>query len=156
MAKRITTMQEMEKELPPNKRREAELEEALKAALAKRAAKDAPKTTRQVAMPPEASLETLRGIGSGITMRENQERNGVEIRFPCPVNENISARLRAAGFTFTRSMNDPRWYARRKPATMEFAKQIAGSTGMTAVISTTETKPVETPVITTAEEFQWM
>ena len=155
--KDIQTMQEMEKELPPNQRREAELEEALKAALAKRVAKDAPKPQRMATMPPEASLETLRGIGGGIRVSENEGRNGVEIRFPQPVNRNTSLALMRAGFRFTRSLNDPRWYAKRKPHTMAFAKQIAGDAGMTAVISTTtETKPVATPILTTEEEFQWM
>lgn len=148
-------MQELEKELPPNKRREAELEEALKAALAKRAAKDAPKPQRPAAMPPEASLETLRGIGGGIRISENEERNGVEIRFPQPVNRNTSLALMRAGFRFTRSLNDPRWYAKRKPHTMAFAKQIAGSSGQTAVISETQPVASAAPALTT-EDMAWI
>ena len=144
------------KELKPDAEREKRLEEALKRAVEAQEAKQRPKPKPDIGMRPGPVSAIPAGIAAigGIRVTENERFNGVEIRFPGPVDGKTSAALSNAGFRFTRSLNDPRWYAKRKPNTMAFARSIAGEAQQTTVI--VETKPTEVPVVATAEEFQWM
>ena len=153
--KEILAAMDSEKEIRPNPERETDLEAALKRSLERKEAQSAAKTRPKRENAPQASQRAAMpvSVGGAVRVSENDKFNGVELRFPGPVSGKVSAELMRAGFRFTRSMNDPRWYAKRKPETLAFAKQIASQSGQTTVIS--ETKPVEVPVAT-VEEFQWM
>ena len=61
---------------------------------------------------------------SGITVTENEQQNGVEIKFPGKPSEDIIRQLHQNGFRW--SPKQKLWYAKRTPGRMDFAKGLTG------------------------------
>ena len=59
----------------------------------------------------------------GVEVSENDERDGVEIRFPGKPPEEIRTGLKIHGFRW--SGRQRLWYARRSPARLKFAQEVA-------------------------------
>ena len=68
--------------------------------------------------PPEAPK------GDGVTITENTEKNGIEIRFPSMPSENIRNHMKAAGWRWTR-YNGGLWYNRATDGNRKMAADIA-------------------------------
>jgi hypothetical protein len=62
---------------------------------------------------------------AGATMTENEEKNGVEIRFPGKPAAAVLDSLKAAGWRWSRFSGC--WYNRRTPETLSFARAIANA-----------------------------
>ena len=60
----------------------------------------------------------------GATVTENEEKNGVELRFPSKPGESIRADLKAHGWRWSRFGKC--WYKRRTPEALAYAHEIAG------------------------------
>lgn len=80
-------------------------------------AEDAPRT---VAVPKPLTL----GVNE-ITVFENVEKNGVEIRFPSKPDASVLDALKGAGWRWSRFNGV--WYNRATDANREFANQLAGN-----------------------------
>jgi hypothetical protein len=77
---------------------------------------------------PEHSSETLSteapaGI-DGITVNENDAKDGVEIRFPEKPSADLLTLLKARGWRWSRFSSC--WYQKRTPETLAFARTLAG------------------------------
>lgn len=59
----------------------------------------------------------------GVTVRENEERDGVEIVFPAKPSDEVRERMKALGFRWSRPQS--LWYAKRTPERLAFAKSLA-------------------------------
>ena len=57
-----------------------------------------------------------------ITVTENQEKNGIEIRFPDKPSEQVREQLKSHGFRWSKFQG--MWYARRNPETLTFAQSL--------------------------------
>lgn len=68
--------------------------------------------------PPDAPK------GDGVTITENTEKNGIEIRFPSMPSENIRNYMKAAGWRWTR-YNGGLWYNRATDGNRKMAADIA-------------------------------
>lgn len=64
------------------------------------------------------------GNGDGVTITENTEKNGIEIRFPSMPSENIRNYMKAAGWRWTR-YNGGLWYNRATDGNRKMAADIA-------------------------------
>lgn len=62
--------------------------------------------------------------GVGVRMTENEERDGVELRFDSKPDANTLATLKANGWRW--AMRSRCWYARRNEETLAFARSLAG------------------------------
>jgi hypothetical protein len=58
------------------------------------------------------------------TLTQNDERNGYELRFTGPIPKALSNELLLNRWRYIKSLNDPRWYTRRTPASLNFAKEL--------------------------------
>lgn len=58
--------------------------------------------------------------GAGVTVTENEAKNGVEIRFADKPSDEVRAALKGAGFKWSKAQG--LWYARRSPETLAFAQ----------------------------------
>jgi hypothetical protein len=63
--------------------------------------------------------------GTNVTMRLNDEKEGVELKFDEKPSEEIIASLRIAGFRWSRPKR--LWYAKQSKSTITFAKKLCGS-----------------------------
>jgi Large polyvalent protein associated domain 29 len=68
--------------------------------------------------------------GDNITVTENDEKNGVEIKFDSKPSREILDDLKANGFKYSRKQNI--WYAKRNLRTLDFAALIAENRGAAA------------------------
>lgn len=59
----------------------------------------------------------------GVTVRENEERDGVEIIFPAKPADDVRERMKALGFRWSRPQG--LWYAKRTAERLQFAKSLA-------------------------------
>ena len=66
----------------------------------------------------------------GITVTENLEKNGVEIRFPSKPAESVLTDLKARGWRWSRFNNC--WYNRRTDEALQYAHSIAGEVPVAA------------------------
>lgn len=73
--------------------------------------------------PPPAESSSG-GSAAGITWRENHEKDGVEIIFGARPDDAVLARLKAAGWRWSRFAGC--WYTRRTERALQFAREIAG------------------------------
>jgi hypothetical protein len=72
--------------------------------------------------PPQApEVEAVKV--DGVTVRENEERDGVEIIFPAKPSEEVRERMKALGFRWSRPQG--LWYAKRTAERLAFAKSLA-------------------------------
>lgn len=62
-------------------------------------------------------------IAEGVTISENEEKNGIEIRFAAKPSPDVLARVKAAGFRWSKFQS--LWYAKRTPETRAFAATLA-------------------------------
>ena len=60
----------------------------------------------------------------GVEVRENKEKNGIEIRFPSIPSDEIRSELKANGWRWTR-FNGGLWYNRASACNLAFAQEIA-------------------------------
>ena len=67
---------------------------------------------------------------AGVSVRFNSAKNGVELVFPTKPAADILARVKAAGFRWSRFASC--WYAKQSPATIAAAHAIAGTDAATA------------------------
>ncbi|MDE2104552.1 MAG: hypothetical protein KGL39_45375 [Patescibacteria group bacterium] len=74
--------------------------------------------------PPVLGAAGPTGGNALVTMTENTERDGVELKFAAKPAANIIASVKGAGFRW--SGRQSLWYARRTPKTLAFAQQLAG------------------------------
>jgi len=72
--------------------------------------------------PPDAPKGS--GNGEGVTITENTEKNGIEIRFPSMPSEEIRSDLKANGWRWTR-YNGGLWYNKANDNNRAFAREIA-------------------------------
>jgi hypothetical protein len=68
--------------------------------------------------------------GEGVCMRRNEERNGVEVRFPAKPPEAVRLQLKAAGFRWSRRGGC--WYNKATPDAVEFAERLVDGISPTA------------------------
>jgi hypothetical protein len=76
--------------------------------------------------PPKAAkpkATAKEGGGDAVTVTENTEKNGVEIRFASIPSEEIRTELKSRNFRWSRFGGC--WYNRMTPANMEFARNLA-------------------------------
>lgn len=59
----------------------------------------------------------------GVTVRENEERDGVEIVFPAKPSDEVRERMKALGFRWSRPQG--LWYAKRTAERLAFAQSLA-------------------------------
>lgn len=64
---------------------------------------------------------------TGVSVTQNEERDGVEIRFADKPDSAILDRLKSAGWRWSRFSKC--WYAKRSPASLAFAASLAGKEG---------------------------
>lgn len=78
------------------------------------------------AVPQQQAGETTPTTGgNGITVSQNEQHDGVELRFADKPSEEMRSKMKAHGFRITRRPPWV-WYHRRTPAALEFAYGLAG------------------------------
>lgn len=78
----------------------------------------------KIVFPAREATSTPAPVSSdGVTVTENEERNGVEIRFASKPAESVRSALKANGFRWSKFQS--LWYARRSPQTLAFAHKLA-------------------------------
>jgi hypothetical protein len=81
-----------------------------------------------------------------VTLTENEQRNGYELRFPGPIDDQTSALLRANGWRFLPNFwKDPLWYRRRSPESRAFAIEFAEARDGLIQIREEISRPPEPP-----------
>jgi hypothetical protein len=85
---------------------------------------------------PEPTKETA--PVSGVTVSENTEKNGIEIRFPSKPSAETLDSLKAAGWRWSRFASC--WYTQRSDAARQFAESLNGQ----ANTQPASTRPAET------------
>jgi hypothetical protein len=60
----------------------------------------------------------------GVTVRQNEEKDGVEIRFPGKPAAEVLSGLKARGWRWSRFAKC--WYHRRSPEALDYASQLSG------------------------------
>lgn len=76
----------------------------------------------EIGAPEKAEATT--GAVTGVTVTLNDEKNGVEIRFPSKPDTAVLERLKANGWRWSRFSNC--WYAKQSPSTLAFAESLKG------------------------------
>jgi hypothetical protein len=71
---------------------------------------------------PAAKAETPAPSAGGVTVTQNEAKNGVEIKFATKPSVETIARIKSAGFKW--SGNQGLWYAKRNPRTLDLAKSL--------------------------------
>lgn len=74
-----------------------------------------PGTGPAIELPPAAD-------GGKATVRENEQHDGIEVRFPAKPDPAVLSTLKAAGWRWSRFSKC--WYTRRTPQAMDFARQL--------------------------------
>ena len=87
---------------------------------------------------PTVEAATDSKIVEEVTVTENDDKNGVEIRFPGKPDREVLDRLKANGFRWHRKLKF--WYAKRTPERMELAN---GLTGLVVEPNKPRTKPAK-------------
>lgn len=75
------------------------------------------------AFEPELPCPESGHSASGVTVSQNEEKDGVELRFASKPATAVLERLKGAGWRWSRFSKC--WYAKRSPRTIEFARSIA-------------------------------
>ena len=78
-----------------------------------------------VGVPADASSPPKRPTRLTATVCENEEKNGVEIRFPEKPPALVRAKLKAAGWRW--HGRSQCWYTRRSPRSLAFAEELIGA-----------------------------
>lgn len=77
----------------------------------------------------------------GATVSENEQHNGVEIRFSGKPSEEMISKLRARGFKYLNKKGNKLWYAKRNPQTLKFAYDLVGGKQETPAVETKADEP---------------
>ncbi len=93
--------------------------------LAAKAAKGGPERPPEPQAPAQvpARPETP-ASATGVQVNENEEKDGIEIRFPSKPDTNVIAQLHRLGFRW--SPKQKLWYAKRTPERLAFARSLTG------------------------------
>ncbi|MCL5676643.1 MAG: DEAD/DEAH box helicase family protein, partial [Firmicutes bacterium] len=96
--------------------------------------------TAAVPVQPEPKPETP--AATGIQVRENKEKDGVEIKFPGRPSDATILKLREQGFRWHKIQK--LWYAQRTPERLAFARSLAGGEAQPAAPEKKEPQPPAT------------
>lgn len=84
-----------------------------------------PQTVKQPDSQAPRGWDKVEGGGSAVTISENDEKDGLELRFAEKPAAEVLARVKAAGWRWSRFSSC--WYAKRSEQARAFAQEIAGA-----------------------------